>query len=270
MADLVDEGASKKEFWAPHLAIIQGSSGVGKSVFLAYYLARRRKLGVANVAIFHASKCIKSGNGQTDMDEVDCVIWLEEELKINRTVGKKKEEIKRTLSNLDLIFMDGCSMRINLDGFKGVVVLSASPSQYVKNMKDGVGTGRYEIYTMPPVSRDEAMEMADLLEVDKSIVEDNFDHMEGIARHLFKQGIAKKKVDEAVSCCDPKNISDMVTMQNVSNNQNQVAVHSLVLWKMNDMHTRIPTSLFPLYLAMPNERLLESLSTRNFMSLETQ
>ena len=222
---------SKKKGSVWHLVVIRGSSGVGKSVFLGYLLAMCRLGGTKNFAIFHAGKDTKSGSGAVDFSEVDCSLWLDGTIAIKGKFADVKGDIRKSLSKVSLIILDGCSLPLGFQGFRGLVVLSASPSQYVKNLQDHIQD--HVAFTMPSVPFDESMEIADHLQVDRSMVEDNFEHMNGIARYLFQPGAAKEKVDESILSVDPENISDMVTMQSASKNQNQVAVHSLVLWNVN-------------------------------------
>lgn len=80
--------------------------------------------------------------------------------------------------------MDGCSMPINIACFKGLALVSASPSSDVKNLMDAIATNHF-CFTMPPIARNEAIKMRKVEVVDEALVEENFDNMYGIARYLF-------------------------------------------------------------------------------------
>jgi hypothetical protein len=159
------------------LAIVQGSSGVGKSVFLAYAMARYRMGDVKNVALFHANKTLKSGTGSVDNDKVTCSVWLDSQKVIEGKYGNEGENIEQIISKVDLIIMDGCSMPIGLGetatGFKGLVLVSASPSLYVKNLLDAIPTNHFR-FTMPPIPKEEALLMKRIVGVDEVLVEENF------------------------------------------------------------------------------------------------
>jgi hypothetical protein len=218
------------------LVIIRGSSGVGKSVFLAYLLARYRKGGLKDLALFHAPKFLKSGSGYVNPDNVKCSVWLDEKNKITGHYRNVENKIEAMLSKVEMVIMDGCSMPIDfvMNHFKGLIVVSASPSLYVKNLLDGIGN--HFSFTMPPLPNDEALEMANILEIDEALVQENFSHMTGITRYLFEKDAAKRKVIEAITSVNATTIARMVSMQSSSKHDEQVTVHSLVIWKVNNQN----------------------------------
>ena len=94
---------------------------------------------------------------------------------------------------------------------------------------------------MPSLSAEEARDIADIIGVNQAVINENWSHMEGIARYLFEPGAAKNKVEEAVSEVDATSISKMVSMQSSNRGQNRFTVHSLVLWKKGKTFTDIPS-----------------------------
>lgn len=157
----------------------------------------------------------------------------------NRSVQDRVDEY---MSKVTLIVMDGCSMPIDFveTGFKGLILVAASPSLYVKNLQDAIMN--HFSFTMPPTREDEAFTMAKLLDIDKEVVRENLRHMNGISRYLFKRDAAKQKVKEAIHSVTASAISRMVSMQSTSKLDEQVAVHSLVLWKVtNQKYEETPT-----------------------------
>lgn len=217
------------------LAIIRGSSGVGKSVFLAYAIATYRQSNLENMALFHAQPFLKSSTGRIFMDEIVCSVWLGGKRIINGDYKTVRQTVKENLSKVDMIVMDGCSMHIDLSdaGFKGLILVAASPSLYVKNLQDGIPTNHFS-FTMPPIPNEEAFMMADIIGVDRSIIEENFTYMNGVGRYLFKKGDARREVTEAITMVSASSISTMVSMQSTNVQEEQLAVHALILWKVSD------------------------------------
>jgi hypothetical protein len=134
--------------------------------------------------------------------------------------------LEEHLPSLDLIVMDGCSMPFNL---AGTVVVAASHSLYVKNLKDAM----FDHYTltMPPLEDQEALAIGKMLGVEESVVLDNLGYMKGITRYLFERGSARRKVNEAVAEVNASSITNMVSMQSSNRVEKNVTVPSLVLWK---------------------------------------
>jgi hypothetical protein len=51
---------------------------------------------------------------------------------------------------------------------------------------------------------------SEFLKVQRHVVEENYSYMGGIARYLFEEGIAKKKVQNAVMEINPQAIANLV------------------------------------------------------------
>jgi hypothetical protein len=117
--------------------IITGSSGIGKSTFLAYFVARGRAV-FRNIAIFYASKNATSITGEPRVEETRCVLFVNDRQVVDGQYNRVRISLEEHLPSLDLIVMDGCSMPFDLAGFKGTVVVAASPSLYVKNLKNAM------------------------------------------------------------------------------------------------------------------------------------
>jgi hypothetical protein len=66
-----------------YLIEIRGSAGIGKSAFLAFLMARQRKIGPQNFALFHAPKEPAAGRVTTALDQVLCSVWIDGELKMD-------------------------------------------------------------------------------------------------------------------------------------------------------------------------------------------
>ena len=69
----------------------------------------------------------------------------------------------------------GCSMPVRLarSGFKGLVLVSASPRLYVKNLQDAIPTNHF-LLTMPPIKKGESLKMATVVGVAKALVLENY------------------------------------------------------------------------------------------------
>jgi hypothetical protein len=115
--------------------------------------------------------------------------------------------------------MDGCSMHFDLADFAGLVIVAASPGLHVKNFINAIMN--HKLLTMPPLEKDEGVAICSCLSsvlpfpLSKQDMLDNFEHMNGITRYLFRKGYAKQKVDESIrttgereidqeNCCDAK------------------------------------------------------------------
>jgi hypothetical protein len=129
--------------------------------------------------------------------------------------------------------MDGCSLPLNLEGFKGTIIMAASPSLYVKNMEDSVINTRRTSFTMPALSEEEALRIGSLIGVEQDIVKTNLRYMGGITRYLFEPGSAKLKVEDAVRHVDASSITKMVSMQASNKAAELCMLHALVLWKVD-------------------------------------
>ena len=222
------------------LFVIRGSSGIGKSTFLAYFIGRARSAKrFRNIAVFYASKLSKGIDGAPSISEVLCHVMLDGRTAIEGMYENVRNNLMEYLPKIGLIIMDGCSMPFALTGFTGILIIAGSPSLYVKNLIDGIFDNF--MITMPALLLDEAKEIADIIGVDKAVVDQNWSHMEGITRYMFEPGAAKKKVQEAVKEVNASSITKMVSMQASNRRENRSMVHSLVLWKMGTTYTDKPS-----------------------------
>lgn len=222
------------------LFVIRGSSGIGKSTFLAYFMGRARSdKRFSNFAVFYASKASRGPEGEPRVSEVRCHVMLDGETVIDGEYANVANDLKKHLPKMGLIIMDGCSMPCDLTGFKGTLIVAGSPSLYVKNLIDAIYD--HFMVTMPALLADEAREIADIIGVDKAVVENNWSHMEGITRYMFEPGAAKRKVEEAVKEVNASSITKMVSMQASNRGENRIMVHSLVLWKMGTTYMADPS-----------------------------
>lgn len=218
------------------LFTISGSSGIGKSTFLSFWITRMKQF-FPTIAICYAPKSAKTKNGTPTSDVVKCVIWKDGKIDVDGTYRIVEEELESQLPNLDLIVMDGCSMQfVDVEVFKGVVIVAALPSLYVKNLKDAI-FWHYD-FTMPPIEDEEAFEIAGMLGIPNDIINENLAHMKGIARYLFDKDAAKTKVHEALKEVNATSITSMVSMQATSRDEEANAVHALVLWKVTGKQYR--------------------------------
>ena len=195
---LADIHASRKEFRtatkpakAAMLFVVAGSSGIGKSTFLAYFIARMSKL-FKNVAICYAPKSAKTIYGSPQTDEVICAAWKSGTKVMEGTYSAVRNNLVEELPSLDLIVMDGCSMPfVNVEKFNGTVLVAASPGLYVKNLKDAIFYHRD--FVMPSLHKEEARSIASMIGVPEDVVEENFEFIGGITRYLFERVQQKQK-----------------------------------------------------------------------------
>ena len=172
------------------------------------------------------------------------------------------------LKDVEVVVMDGCAMQFSLKhyGFRGLIVLSASPSQFIKGMMDAYPSKQHQRYYMPPLSYDEAMEMAGDLGVEEDIVEENYQYMNGIARYLFGSGQGRKAVDDNVNKVDARSIFHTVTLQRESKELNKVAVHALLLWEVKqeegEEKNQTVEELFQNYTRQPTYNMVSKYAER--------
>ena len=216
------------------LFIICGSSGIGKSTFLAYFLVRTRNY-FGKTILCHAGKSARN----VENENAICQVWEGGRKVLEGVFGKVKENLAEHMTTTTLIAMDGCSLPINLTGFRGTVIMAASPSLYVKNMQDSFIISNRKSFTMPALSEEEALAIAAIIGVTGDVVKTNFRYMNGITRYLFEQGNAKLKVEEAVLDVDSSAIMRMVSMRATTTAVENFMVHSLVLWKV-DSYDEVP------------------------------
>eukprot|EP00978_Attheya_sp_CCMP212_P013568 scaffold34053_cov29-Attheya_sp.AAC.1 len=186
------------------LFIIRGSSGIGKTTFLAYCVVR---LGLffGKTVLCHAEKSAKSNEN----DSVICQVWDKGTKLLEGNFRTVQDQLDTHMSTTKLIVMDGCSLPLHLAKFKGTVLMAASPSLYVKNLEDAVIITRRKSFTMPALSDEEAVCIGDMIDC------------------------AKLKVEDAVAQVDATAITRMVSMQTRNKAAELVMVHSLVLWKVD-------------------------------------
>ena len=111
-----------------NLFVVGGSSGIGKSTFLAYFIVRLRGR-FRNIAVCYAPKASRALHGTPHNEEVICVVWKGTRKIIEGTYPTVRSALVEELPNLDLIVMDGCSMPfVNVEKFAGTVIVAASPS----------------------------------------------------------------------------------------------------------------------------------------------
>jgi len=215
------------------LVILRGSSGIGKSTYLAYLIAQlmknTRKNNLEDIAIFRASKSSKNGSGGVRNSGIKYYISKRGE-EVQQGNYSDSKDWEALLRGVEVIIMDGCSMAFDLEHFTGTVIVAAPPSQFTKNLEDEIMRKRW--FTVPPLEKNEAIEMAEKINVPEDIVEENYLHSGGITRYLFEEGLGKKKVDKAVEGALTPSIMKMVSSQAVSKGEDQVTVHSLVLWSV--------------------------------------
>lgn len=150
-----------------------------------------------------------------------------------------KEKLEEHMASTTLIVMDGCSLPLTLCDFRGTIIIAAPPNLYVKNLEDSVIISNLKSLTMPALGEDEALAIAAIIGVEQDVVKTNFRYIGGITRYLFEPpGNAERIVKEAVAAVDTCAITSMLSMQVISRAPNSrtaalVAVHSLVLWKVD-------------------------------------
>jgi hypothetical protein len=211
------------------LFVLRGSSGVGKSTFLAYGLVRLRShFGKGKILLCHAEKSDK-GN---ELGAV-CEVWENGISVVSGRYLTVENQIDAHMPTTVLVVMDGCSLPLKLEGFKGTILMAASPSLYIKNIEDSVFINRRRSYTIPPLTEEEAFGIGSLIGVDHEVVKTNLLHMGGIARYLFEQDSAKRKVEEAVEQVNAEAITKLVSMQASSKGTELLLVYALVLWKVD-------------------------------------
>jgi len=81
-------------------------------------------------------------------------------------------------------------------------IAAASPDLYVSNLTDAIFD--HCAITMPPLQLNEAHAIADIIGVDKAVVDEKWRHRKGITRYLFEPGAAKRSVDEDLRGINPE------------------------------------------------------------------
>jgi adenylate kinase family enzyme len=135
--------------------ILRGSSGIGKSTFLAYLIAKlmsnEREANLEHIAIFHASNAAISSSGSIDLSSVK--YFISKTGQAQQGIYSASLDWEAMLAGAEVIIMDVCSMTIDLEEFfTGVVIVAASPRQYTKNLQ--VSIFRKGEFTMHPVEKD--------------------------------------------------------------------------------------------------------------------
>jgi hypothetical protein len=227
---LLTINSKRKEFFKSNRRsmafIIRGSAGVGKSTFLGYAISRYRKV-MPNIVIFHAPKIAKVGY-KIDVSAVAVSIWIQGKEKCRGKYSQLSPQVEEMMASISLIVMDGCSVPLKLDGFKGMIIVAASPSLYVKNIMDAIFD--HVLLTMPVLEAEAAKRIAAIVGVKEQIVMENFLYMDGITRSMFEPGAAKKKIASAANVVSASGILQMVSMQSPTKQQDRDMGHSLVKW----------------------------------------
>lgn len=227
----VSEEWQVKKTRTMHLVEIRGSSGIGKSAFLAYVIANMLQVdAISSFAIFYSEK------GQT-RDEIKCSVWIKGKLKEDRVRYGDAEfqtKLDKTyLKQLEGLFMDGCSVGFQLQDFSGFAIAAVSPSVSTQGLRNKLGATRsYTILNMPCWTRSEVDEVAQMLGEDSQQIEENFQYMRGMVRYMFEKDAAREHIEEAVKRVNPLVISSMLATQQTDKDADQSMVHSLVRWEV--------------------------------------
>ena len=246
----------------PHtrLVEIRGSSGVGKSAFLAYLLAVLRKGGMENVAIFHSAK---------NSDTISGSIWIGGQgLCRNCPWSEIRPLLQSHMHNLEYLIMDGCSVTFSLENFEGIVLLAASPSVCTRRLRKTILIN--VVLNMPTWSKTETLQIAKLVDADQDTVEDNFMYMNGIVRYMLIKGMAKNVVLEAIGVVNPKSLVEMLSTQIMTEDKTKenIAVHALVQWNTKkDTNGRFMYNQKPSFEMV--SRFAEKLVAEKLAALET-
>lgn len=237
MEEIRKEGKAWDKGDCMRMVEVRGSSGIGKSAFLAYIIAHMRLHGkLQSFAIFHSGKDLNYGGGSNPLDDVRCSVWIEGLLEIDKqlyaNVAMRQRIIHELLPKLGAIFMDGCSPTLGLEGFTGFLVIAASPSVTTEGYRKLLDAKlAWEVLYMPPWTLDESLRAGRLLgEHNADVIRENFNYMPGIVRYSFNDGAAKQKVLRAVKMVNPDLISTMVASQHTDKDTEKSMVHSLVRW----------------------------------------
>lgn len=238
LAEIMKEAEAWQNGDCMRMVEVRGSSGIGKSAFLAYTIAHVRLHGDAqSFAIFHSRKDQNDGRVSNLLDDVRCSVWIDGELKIDKqlyaNVEMRQRIIDEYMPKLGAIFMDGCSPTIGLEGFTGFLVIAASPSVTTEGYRKLLAAKRaWAVLYMPPWTLDESLGAGKLLGEHGDVIRDNFKYMPGIVRYSFDDGAAKDRVLLAVKNIDPDKISSMVASQHTDKDTEKSMVHSLVRWEV--------------------------------------
>lgn len=187
---------------------------------------------IKNFALFHAPKVLEDENRACPINDVTCSVWIDGELRMDGAkYGHEKTqlEVDKWMKQLDLVYMDGCSMPINIYDLSGLIVVAAPPSVSTKGLRKSL-PGKYTIFHMPPWSKKEYSAAGALLNVDEAILEENFGYMNGIIRYAFLEHGARDKMEEAIRDVNPSSIARLVASNDTNKEIEKYMVHSLVLW----------------------------------------
>jgi hypothetical protein len=106
IADLI-HAEYYKDTVTNYLAIVSGSSGVGKSVFLAYMIAKLRFTGYTNFALFHAPKGTRLPDGSIHQGQISCSVWIDDEKVVDGNFHQVEYLLKSKLCDVEVVIMDG-------------------------------------------------------------------------------------------------------------------------------------------------------------------
>jgi hypothetical protein len=191
---------------------------VTNAILLGYAISRFREF-MPTIVIFHAPKIAKRGY-KIELSAVQVSIWVGGKEQSRGVYPQMVDQVTKIMTCINLIVMDGCSVTMDLLGFKGMLLVAASPSLYLKNIADAIFD--HAFLTMPAVEAEEAKIM--------EIVVENCLHMNGITRFSFERGAAKKKIASAANVVSASGILQMVSMQSATKQQDRDMLHSLVKW----------------------------------------
>lgn len=239
LAEIMKEAEAWQDGNCMRMVEVRGSSGIGKSAFLAYIIAHMRlHCDAQTFVIFHSRKDQNNndGRGSSLNDDIRCSVWINGELKIDKKLYSNvemRERIIEYMPKFGAIFMDGCSPTIGLQGFTGLLVIAASPSVTTEGLRQMLAANRaWAVLSMPPWTLDESLGAGRLLGEHGDVIRDNYKYMPGILRYSFVDGAAKDRVLLAVKNVDPDRISSMVASQHTDKDTEKSMVHSLVRWEV--------------------------------------
>lgn len=135
-------------------------------------------------------------------------------------------QVEEIITSINLIVMDGCTVPLHLEGFKGMIIVAASPSPYVKTIMNKIVD--HVLLTMPVLDAESAKRIAVIAGVEEEIAMENFLYMDGTTRYMIEPGAAKKKIAAAAKVVSASGIFQMVSMQSATKQQDRDMVHSLM------------------------------------------
>ena len=200
-------------------ALVQGSSGIGKSAFLRYLLARIRA-NVNNVLVVqegvYGTLFFLHLTTDSTGKKIVRYITIEEAVLVERTC--------------DWTIVDGCDWHTPANNF----VCAASPSTRIKNITKST---KVMYLCMPPWSLEQLKECARLTgakEAGINLITENYEIVGGIARHVFakRKGQVINVVTRAIEAVEYGTVSGILSSQLTNKATEREIVHMLVLWNV--------------------------------------